>query len=752
MAGKRDIFMKRLGPSGLDAIRTGEIVGFYGFHHYTGSHGNVYLNEKFDTPNDTIKAGGVDTSTNPLILLGTGQNRSHVSGSGHFDGQTIYSMEGDFPTEDWSMYIDFGPFDGIENRSQGKVIVSTMRSPNDTSGFNVGLNGANKVYFEYYHPSGYLQRVSANQFELASKNLISISYTKQTHVGISGYNYNSSGDILFTREDSYSFPSNLTIKHHNLANRPAAGEDLLPSEAVYFSDTDTNSSKSLYIGDFYSGNSDYTGYSGYLNNIVIFSGEGEREMRSAQIGAAFFLNEFELKTTGIQTTYEFINTGSGFYENQITGTGITGYESSIQYITGRNGSIINSVVRRSALTGALTGSALNFPDSDWGSDIVVSGQVVYTDAGKQVAIIESGGKPYAIGAPYGFYGYASETGVSGASGILSQSGVVRVRKTTEQPEIKNADSEYMSGYGYPNVVFMESIDTVDNYEIRTRSASEISPGNLLNSRIGINSSVSSPADLKQKTFINSPSEDVETVSESFSSSGGAVFINGQLQMLGNSGGAEGLNAVEPGAYYMKHGSKIYTNPGSGVLTRPTEIINGEIFTGDLQTIVSNSPDHLTFDDLFDDGISGTAGNQFVEPYYSGSGNLVLSGSQYLNKDLYMNGQKLLSGTNFLETGSTIEIVRSSFEDMATGEIIFSPSSFYSNTITGNNGSFQVTPETLYQPQIYLNGVRQTQGINYLTTVDHSLLNSQVRITPQIAILYGNESGFFNYTGFTSKYG
>ena len=256
MAGKRDIFMKRLGPSGLECIRTGEIVGFYGFHHYTGSQGNVYLNEKFDTPSDTLKAGGVDTSTNPLILLGTGQSRSHVSGSGHFDGQTIYGMEGEFPSEDWSMYIDFGPFEGIGSRDKAKVIVSTMKTPNDTSGFNVGLNGANKIYFEYYHPSGYLERVTANQFELASKNIISISYVKQTHISNSGYSYDSSGDVLFSREDSYSLPSNLTIKYHNLANRPAAGEDLLPSEAAHFSDTDTNSSRSLYIGDFYNGSSD----------------------------------------------------------------------------------------------------------------------------------------------------------------------------------------------------------------------------------------------------------------------------------------------------------------------------------------------------------------------------------------------------------------------------------------------------------------------------------------------------------------
>ena len=78
------------------------------------------------------------------------------------------------------------------------------------------------------------------------------------------------------------------------------------------------------------------------------------------------------------------------------------------------------------------------------------------------------------------------------------------------------------------------------------------------------------------------------------------------------------------------------------------------------------------------------------------------------------------------------------------------------TITAIDIEHQIIPDSITLPGIifgiiagiYLNGIRQTEGINYKTTSDHSLLNSQVRIEPQDSILYGNGSGFFNFTGFT----
>jgi len=488
MAGKRDIFFERLGPSGLNCIRTGDVISFYGFHHYTGSHGQVYLNEIYENPAQTsIQPGGVDSSTYPLVLLGSGNHRSHISGSGHFDGETIYRMENSFPTDNWSMCIDFGPFDGTQNRDQGKVLVSTMRTSADTSGFNIGLNGANKIYFEYYHPSGHLERVTANRVELATKNIISLHYKKQKHILNTGYSYDSSGNVLGEGSLlSYRSPSELTIRHHDLINRPDAGEDLLPSEITRFFNVDTSASQTLYVGDFYSSDSAYTGYSGYFNNIVLFSGEGPRGSRSSQMAASFFLSEFSLETTGVNVSYEFLNTGSGFYQNQVTGTGITGYTDQINYVTGRDGTL-STIVERAPLTGELTGLKLTFPDSDWGSDIVVSGNVVYQNP--QVAIIESGGKPYAIGSPYGLYKFKGQTGVSGASGILSQSGVRRTKTTYRSPPVEVYHAQYLNEYTHTNVVFMDPIRKGESYEINTREPADIPGTGVLKPRIGINTQI-----------------------------------------------------------------------------------------------------------------------------------------------------------------------------------------------------------------------------------------------------------------------
>lgn len=314
-------------------MNSDSLVGFYAFKEYSG---HITFNEKLDSPQtDSFSGGFLNADTYPLYSLCDTKNVNDVSGSGYFDSETLLQVGKSFPHKDWTIFVEYytEDFSGV-NSNVGRTLFSSMDSPTGASGFNIGLNGINKPYIEYKDTNG-IKKIFTLNSELGKRNILSFSRASSS--------------------------SQIEMSHHDFLYDYTKHESVITPEATNSSGVDNiYSDKALYIGDFFSGNSDYTGFSGHFNNLIIFNehlSTGEREIiAKAIVGTDYSGARIEQETvysTGI-TGFPSLTTG-------VTGSGITGYEIvSSGTIPAKCGDDFNLYVK-SGVTGELTGSSYEFP-------------------------------------------------------------------------------------------------------------------------------------------------------------------------------------------------------------------------------------------------------------------------------------------------------------------------------------------------------------------------------------------------------
>ena len=338
-------------------LNSGDLVGFYSFGSYSGL---ITFNDKLDSPaSDSFTDGNLTSDTYPLYNLCETKDVNSVSGSGYFDGATILQAGESFPYEDWTIFVEYesDDFSGL-NGNLGRTLFSTMSSPSDTSGFNIGLNGVNKPYIEYKNKSG-VNTIATLNTELGKRNILSFS--------------RSSNNAL------------IEVAHHDFLYDNTKFEVFNTPNAETDSGVDkTYSSDAFYIGDFYStGNSDYTGFSGYMNNVLIFNehlSSGSRRI----IAEAIIGSDYSGKGIAQQTVLRTGITGGPVLNTGVTGSGITGYETiSSGEVSGRCGTDFSGYAQ-SGVSGGLTGSFYEFTTGTG----IVSG-IEYVEVDEKVVVNEA---------------------------------------------------------------------------------------------------------------------------------------------------------------------------------------------------------------------------------------------------------------------------------------------------------------------------------------------------------------------------
>ena len=154
---------------------------------------------------------------------------------------------------------------------------------------------------------------------------------------------------------------------------------------------------------------------------------------------------------------------------------------------------------------------------------------------------------------------------------------------------------------------------------------------------------------------------------------------------------------------------------------------------------------IVFDDSLDYGMLGSTGEAVHIKYIPDSTNLTLAGNKYLNRDLYLNGLKLTSGFNYIENSSNeIEIIRSTLPDIQDAQISFVARPIIANAITGSDmGNHKNVGFGLLSEQIWINGLRQVEGVNYIKTPKNSLLNTPTILRSHDSNIYSDTEDFFN---------
>tara|TARA_R100000008_G_scaffold86660_1_gene80706 strand:+ start:740 stop:2740 length:2001 start_codon:yes stop_codon:yes gene_type:complete len=276
----------------INNLSTGSIQAIYNFESGSGC---LLFNDLYPTGTQ-VYTGDVNSpiiETSPAISISCS---SHVmdnlsSTSGVFTGSDVLEIIKPISTGNWTFFVDYNKPESNHGNC-AHVIVSTANDYTGVSGFNFGVNGSNRPYFEYIDSTNN-RRIYTHSKEVGINNLISVSQNEQT--------------LLITNHDIGSF------QH----------------ESDQFEISNFVESDTLYIGNFPTGtNPGYSGFSGSMDSFVLYNEALAGNIQNTIAEDYFY--------SGIQSGYVEQSLVSGLEVTGVdvnlsglTGTGITGSVSAL---------------------------------------------------------------------------------------------------------------------------------------------------------------------------------------------------------------------------------------------------------------------------------------------------------------------------------------------------------------------------------------------------------------------------------------
>jgi hypothetical protein len=120
---------------------------------------------------------------------------------------------------------------------------------------------------------------------------------------------------------------------------------------------------------------------------------------------------------------------------------------------------------------------------------------------------------------------------------------------------------------------------------------------------------------------------------------------------------------------------------------------------------------------------------------------VLNYSYVNNRDLYLNGNKLISGIDYAAVTGAITVYTTNLID---GDLLLLPKHEMNRVrYTGNNTNNFDTSIALFDEQVWVNGLRQIKGLDYEKLADSSLKYTTFSLEPFSQVIYNNDTGYFN---------
>jgi hypothetical protein len=628
----------------LDILGSPKENLFTAFGFYSGNkNDNVIYPDRWSFP---YSASGRLISQNP--------NQFYSTGSGFFDGNTLIKIDKPFNLNNFAVFLSFQ-----RTRSDEEILFSSVTGNNfnNYSGYCVGINNANKLYFKYWNPvEGPFTFTFSNV--IANKNLIYI-YKNNSSVTIGKYNNNYK---IFEKESFNIFNNSF------------------------------RSSDQLFLGGSFSRNLPWVqsnNFIGYMDKFYIFEDLSLLYLNS--IGSSLFSNPEWISedpivncfTTGYSIFSGFSYTGitgvfpSGFVVNTtgITGyintfsgfsySGITGYQQNIIGFYVDNCGLQNNIYDTIPLTGLITGN-VNILSG-------LTGLVSLTGS-ENINLT-------------GMITGLTQTRITGLICVTGQSFKYVI------PDYYK-DNNYLASLSYNTVSFLkENLNTGNNII-------EVFVENYINTELNYN--VDLNTNTIEKFYIN----------QNLYNSGDIIlYKNGQA--LGNTGGVTGISGYittyNPNLDYFITGDKIYTKD-------------------------FNSSDFVFYDQISGDfSVFLVNGNNFNKPGF-------ISNKFFL----FRNGQKLISGRDYVETipNTTFNLI--GLSPTETGNYIMFKE-YDRNLIynSGSSGSLHLTTKFNHGCSIvYLNGLKQKIYNNYIENSDFDLISGSFILKYGLQNILNTNSNFF----------
>ena len=297
---------------------------------YTGIGNNDFIlfNEVYSTGTQYYDAPEQKIIANYSPAVPLIDQPHSITGDGLFEGSGILAITNEINDDAWTAFFKLKPSLVAKDRSKGQVLLSTIESgAADASGFRFGINGANKLFLEYPHNLDHqdVRITTLTDHRLAVENIISLSYdgnlaeisshnfdpdkTERDYVDLSGYN----------KSDQWYIGNNVSVPDKNI-------------DPVY------------------------TGYSGYMDDFIYFNEYLTVDQKDI-IAEGFFVKSYTAETTGEITGLFNLVTGS-----EISGifleSGITGYETGLYETHSQLGGGTILTYYSSGISGAISGDVI----------------------------------------------------------------------------------------------------------------------------------------------------------------------------------------------------------------------------------------------------------------------------------------------------------------------------------------------------------------------------------------------------------
>jgi hypothetical protein len=282
------------------SIETGSMLAYYSFSEVVPRQSHKIFNTLYTTGDNfgtgeylnLSKYAGVSMGVrnNPVSGKIVGAGRNLITGSGYFDSTDLIKVGSGVGVGSWTAFFSYsgiGHSEGFE-----KVLLSSCGTPTDASGFSLGISDNNFVCVKNFNALGRSSLDLPGRY--AGQNIVSLSRDSETKVS--------------------------TIGKHNIYEEDHTYRVM--------SDSEFSKSDQWYIGQ-HSKVDTYdkallhrtTGFKGYIDDFVLFSGSLSNTQKEK------FSQVFAL------TGYTPVQTGflSGYYSGVVsatTGLGVVGQEFS----------------------------------------------------------------------------------------------------------------------------------------------------------------------------------------------------------------------------------------------------------------------------------------------------------------------------------------------------------------------------------------------------------------------------------------
>ena len=619
-------------------ITTGNLSAVYDF---TGGSGN-YVYNSLHTPENHLLSGSFLSSKNPGIIVSSNVSISEAL-TGLNSGATLYRVGKNNPSDSFTAVFDydnnFCDVTGLESQ----VLVSTNDLGTGTSGFALGANQANRLFFEYY--SGDTRKSYTIDQELSFQNTVFVNVYNNERLTFGFYDYET--DELIS--SSHDVP-------------------------------DYVHSNQLYIGGLYSyTGTSHTGLNGHSREFILFNQSLDSTRVIKDCIECMFFTGFSYDVT--TTLFDYVNT--------------IGFSYSTQNVSG------------------VTGTTY------------ISQTVPHPTGGTTTILVESG--------------------MSGVVDVLDNIIPLTGAGGSGQEIVSGESFEYdksstgKASYGAKTITFafdLASGDIVEAYYFNT----PISVYNLNPINFSLNKSGYNNAFLFHNGLLNIEGCDF-AITEN-------VFTGAEIQGYDNSDAFQ----------YNLSNETVYATPWSGLSTLGRILLNSGDYAASggsgTQFFYPDGPQYLeSGNDIYITGISGQVvtgfdlflnGQKLIEDYDYHTGltgslpSIILSGADmpYFTADVTYTGSGNVSGwPNYPPSGIT---------NVESGLLVFiEKRTDVNRTVTYFTGAGTSVNVTGYSEQIWVNGVRQLNGYDYLKTYPCSPSSGNETFNDDLFYFYNNSNTYFN---------